>query len=212
VRRLPFFAVVLLLALAGAALGARGDPQKRIVAADQARAKAMVLRTADLGPGFAAVPSGSDSGFYCKALDESELVVTGDVDTLFKRGIVGIGSAAQVYASRRHARTSWQQTRSAAGMKCLHSFLRYEARSIGLADVQFPAPFSFPRLAEDRFSFRVAGFVQGVPVFLDFLALIQGRAQVLLAFVSAPQPVLKPEQIRLGRIVASRMAKAMRGG
>lgn len=209
-RRLVIIALALLLALAGAALGARGDPQKRITRTDQARAKAMGLRKSDLTPGFVSISPGPDSNFYCKALDESDLVVTGEVDSPFRRGIIGIESTAQVYASRGDAHTSWRRGKSAAGTKCLHAYLRHEAIASGLRDVQFPPPFSFPRLAEDRFAFRVAGFVRGVPVFFDFVALLQGRAQVVMAFVSAPQPVLKPEQVRLARIVAARMSKAMR--
>jgi hypothetical protein len=46
---------------------------------------------------------------------------------------------------------------------------------------------------------------------LDFVALLQTRVPVLIAFVSAPQPVLKPAQIHIAAIVSNRMAKAMRG-
>ena len=73
-------ALLLALAVAGTALAARGDPDKQIRQADQARAKAMLLRPADFNPAFTARPSssGGSGDFYCGALDESDLTLTGE--------------------------------------------------------------------------------------------------------------------------------------
>jgi hypothetical protein len=71
-------AVLLVLAVAGAALAANGDPQRRITPADQARAQAMVLRASDFSAAYTSHPSSSGGGgFYCAAIDESDLTLTG---------------------------------------------------------------------------------------------------------------------------------------
>jgi hypothetical protein len=46
--RIVTLRLAVVLVATGSALAARGDPQKRITPADQARAKAMLLRAADL--------------------------------------------------------------------------------------------------------------------------------------------------------------------
>ena len=48
-----------------------------------ALAKAMLLRKADVGPGFkASKPSDDEFDFYCEALDASDLVLTGEAEPL----------------------------------------------------------------------------------------------------------------------------------
>ena len=61
----------------------------------------MLLKRADLGPGFTASPqSAADADDYCKALDESDLTVTGEAESpAFRRAVVSVSSAASVYES-----------------------------------------------------------------------------------------------------------------
>jgi hypothetical protein len=50
-----------------------------------------------------------------------------------------------------------------------------------------------------------------VKVVIDLVVLMHSRAQVPLFFGSALVPVPRADQLRLARLTASRMAKAMRG-
>jgi len=212
VRKLAVAFLLALLVVSGAALAARGDPQKKITPADQARAKAMLLRKTDLGPGFKAKPADqSDDDFYCKALDESDLTLTGEAESPdFDTDLVFISSIAQVYESVADANTSWRRGTSAAGEKCLSDEFRRQLKADGLRVGSFRRT-SFPRIADRSIAYRLAASGQGVKVYIDFAVLQESRAQAALFFVSAPTSVAKAEQVRLARIVAGRMAKAMRG-
>jgi len=52
---------------------------------------------------------------------------------------------------------------------------------------------------------------QGVRVYLDLVALQEGRAQVAIVYGAGLSAPPKPEELRLARTVARRMAKAMSG-
>jgi hypothetical protein len=216
VHRLLVLAVVVALVSSGAALAARGDPQKRINAADQARAKAMLTRKADLGLGYRAFPSGSgDFDGYCKALDESDLTVTGEAKTpTFVSGLVTVNTNSTVYESVADANASWRRGTSSAGIACITNLLRTEFAKGGLRLLSLRT-LPFPRLAAKTASYRVA-FTrqsQGVTVraYVDLVVLQQARAQVAVLFGSAIDPLERPEQVRIARILAGRMARAMRG-
>ena len=209
-RRLLLLAVLLALAGSSVALAGRGDPQERFTPADQARAKSMLLRPSDLGPGFSTTPVTERGDFYCKALDESDLTLTAESVKRFARGSVGVISLAQVYESLSDANTSWRRGTSKAGETCFGDALRRQLTSEGARDVTFQR-LAFPRLAQRSEAFRLVGFAQGVPVFVDIIIVQQTRAQAALYMASVLQPVSRPEQVRLARIVAGRMAKSMRG-
>jgi hypothetical protein len=216
VRRLLVVALLLALVSSGAALAARGDPQKRINPADQARAKAMLTRKADLGLGYRALPSSSgDFDRYCKALDESDLTVTGEAKTpTFVSGLVTVNANSTVYESVVDANASWRRGTSSAGIACITNLLRTEFAKGGLKLVSLRT-LQFPRLSAKTVSYRVAftGQSQGATVraYVDLVVLQQTRAQVAVLFGSAIDPLERPEQVRIARILARRMAKAMRG-
>ena len=108
-------ALVLLLAgfLAGTALAAQGDPIERHTAADMARARAVVLRPADLGSGWQGQkPSGGDEQLHCRAfrIDESDLVETGDANSqVFTLATFVVSSSASVYRTPAMAAASWRR-------------------------------------------------------------------------------------------------------
>jgi hypothetical protein len=212
-RLLACFALLALVA-SGVALAGRGDPKQRLSAADNARAKSMLVKKADLGAGFVAGPVvRPESDFYCRALDESDLTVTGKAFSPSFRaagGIVSISSYSDVYASRAQARVSWRRGTSAAGQACLRAGARREAERAGLRFVSFRW-LSLPRFAEQSVAFRASVRQQGVNAFVDIVALRQSRAFVAITFFSADAPVPTSAVVRLARIIAERMATAMRG-
>jgi hypothetical protein len=207
-------ALVLLLALlvTGSALAVRGDPQKRITPADQARARAMLLQRADLGLGFRALPSSpQEADAYCKALDESDLTVTGEAESpTFQGGVEFVSSVSQVYESAADSAASWRRGTSAAGDACVREQFRRGFRAQGARLERF-ARTPLPRLAERSVAYRLVLSSRGVRAFLDVVALKQGRGQAGLIFGSALTPMPKDEEVRLAKAVARRMTKAMQG-
>jgi hypothetical protein len=208
-------ALVLALVLAGNALADHLDPQKRIRAADQARAKSMLLRQSDL-PGFQRqAPSGTDPHLTCPGLDESDLTVTGDAEApSWAVSVVLVTSSSTVYATQADAATSWRRGTSAAGTRCLREelgreFARQGTRVVSLRRVSFPA------LAQRSAAYRLTleGTAQGqtINAFVDFVVLMHGRAVAGLVVGSALVQPDRPAELRLARTIAGRMAKAMRG-
>jgi len=200
---------------ASAALAAHGDAQKKLTPADSARARSMLLRKADLGPGFkASTGSSDDPHLYCKALDESDLTLTGDAESPdFERGLVFVSSTAQVYESVADANASWKRGTSAAGERCARELLRGEFAKDAIRLVSMRR-VAFPRVSQRTVAYRVqlTSDAQGttVKVVMDVVVLMRSRAQAALLLGSAFVPVPRADEVRLARLVASRMTKATR--
>lgn len=205
----------LALCLTASALADHLEPAKRIRAADQARAKAMLLRQSDL-PGFQRQPpAGRDPHLTCSGLNESDLTVTGDAEApTWGVATVFVTSSSTVYATRADAVTSWRRGTSGAGTSCLREelgreFARQGARVVSLRRM------SFPSLAQRSAAYRLtlSGEAQGqtVSAFVDFVVLLQGRALGGLVVGSALVQPDRRAEVGLARTLAGRMAKAMRG-
>lgn len=203
--------LVGLLAVTGVALGARGDPQERLTRVDQARAKAMLLRQADAGIGFRAGPPLAGPSSYCKALDESDLTITGKAQSpTFQGGVETVSSLARVYRSLRESNASWRRGTSAAGRSCLRAQLG-DALTAGGGKLESFGRLEFPKFGERTYAYRLVVSAQGLRVFLDAVGLKQSRAQVALLFGSALTPTPREVEERLARVVARRMRSAMQG-
>lgn len=206
-------AVLLALVVAGTALGARGDPQRQINRADQARAKAMLLKKADLPPGFkASAPDpGSDTDAYCKALDESDLTLTGEANSpQFEKPPFLVSSTSQVYETAADASASWRRGTSAAGFRCLRRVFAQEFAKQGGTLRSFKQ-IAFPRVGQRSVAFRIEVRSQGVPVFFELIVMQHRRAHVGLGLLSALAPIPRSEQVRIARVLAGRAATALRG-
>jgi hypothetical protein len=204
--------VALALVAAGTALASRGDPQQRFTRADQARAKAMVLRASDLSVAYTAGPGSSGGGgFYCTALDESDLTLTGTaVSPSFTTTGEVIRSSSDVYASRADATASWKRGASSAGQQCLRTDIRAEFRGTTARLISLK-PISFPRRAQRSVAYGAVALVQGVRVYLDIVAMQESRAEAWVIYVTALAPPPAGELRRLTSVVERRMEKAMRG-
>jgi hypothetical protein len=208
-RRLLACLVVVALVSTGAALAGRGDPRKQLTRADQARAKAMLLRKSDLPAGFRAQTSSNESDLYCEALDESDLTLTGDAVSEFVQPPTAVFSQAQVYESLADANASWRRGTSSAGLRCLTTVLRAELEKSGVTEVRF-GRLAFPRLAQRSVAYRLTGRVQGIPIFLDVVVMQQSRAHAAVYMTSPFGPFARSQQLRLARLVEGRMATVMR--
>jgi len=212
VKRLAAALLVLAFVLAGVSLGARGDPKKRITPADQARAKAMLLRKSDFSLAFRAGPASTGADFYCAALDESDLTVTGQAESpSFSGGVEFAASTAYVYASRANAKASWRRGTSAAGQQCVRQGLQNQIQGTSVRLVSF-RKLPFPAFARRSVLYRVVAEQQGgVRLYLDLIALQHSRAQVAVVYGSGLSPPPAAEERRLAKVTAARMAKAMGG-
>ena len=210
-RLLACFALCAVLVPAGA-LGDRGDPKKAIRPADQKRAKAMIVRTTDLLPGFERYrsSSSSDTEPYCKELDESDLTITGEVEAAYRAGSQIVLTAARVYRTRSEANASYRRNTSTAGLRCMRRELGREFAQNGgkLLSVDL---LPFPRLGDRTYVRRFVARQGGVTVTMDRITVHRSRAWAGVGFVSGVAQVPRAEQVRLARVIADRMATAMRG-
>ena len=210
VGRVLSFGLLLALVAVGTALADRGDPKERFAPADQARARAMLLRAADFNAAFVAHANAGNGGdFYCSALDESDLTLTGRGDSpIFTAGPEYVMSTASVYATRSDANASWARSTSKAGEQCLRSGLRtaLQGTAVRLTSLR---RIAFPPRGTRSVAYRAVATVQGVRVFLDFVALQVSRAQAAVVYVSALAPPPGDELRRLTGLVAKRAERAM---
>ena len=216
--KLKLLVASLLLALlvVGAATAGRGDPQKQYTPADQARAKAMLIRKTDFGPGWkASKPSADEDDFYCEALDESDLVVTGEGESLdFERetasGYFSAGSLSYVYETVAQSAASWRRGTSAAGLRCVRREFARWSKAEGFRFVSLRR-IAFPRFAPQAAAFRMTFRVDGVPMVMDMVMMRNGRAQAGPLFFGIPSAFSRVEEVRLTKLVAVRMTEAMSG-
>jgi hypothetical protein len=206
-------ALVVALLATGVALAGRGDPKENFTSADQARARAMLLRLSDFNPAFVARPSSQNDGnFYCAALDESDLTLTGQANSSsFAAGTEYVTSTASVYATRSDANASWARGTSKAGEECQRLGTRHELQGTVVRLVSFRR-IAFPKRGARSVAYRALATVQGIRVYVDLVAMQVGRAQAGVVYVSALTPAPQGELGRLTNLVAKRAAKAMAGG
>jgi len=212
-RSLLALGSIVTLVASSTALASHLDPQKKMTAADQARVRAMLFKKADFGPGVRTQPNAAASHVTCRGLDQSDLTLTGEAESpTFIRGVSVFSSLAQVYRTLKESKEGWRRSTGAAA-KCLEDVLRREYAKQGLSLQSFRKR-AFPRVGQGTVAFRavLSGESQGLTVLftLDVVGLLYSRAQVALVFGSLSPPT-KAEEVRLARLVAGRMAKAMRG-
>lgn len=214
VQRLLAVVLLVLFAASGTALADHLDPKKRLTSADQKRAKAMLLRNADL-PGYGRQPIYSYAHVTCRSLDDSDLTLTGEARTpQWVLGPTTVSGESQVYESESDANASWKRFTSPAGFRCLELELRREYKQQGVTLLSF-RKIAFPRMSQRTAAYRVtlSGQVQGQTIRVegDLIALAHSRAHVGLVFGSALVSPDRATEASLTRIVARRMATAMRG-
>lgn len=205
-----------------AATAADGLPRKALTKSGQATARSVVLERGDLGASFTPVARDRDQhlpkGARCKALDESDLTVTGDAaspDFRFAQGpvFVTVGSTAQVYRTLREANASWSRGTTRQTTTCLGDIIRLSGsprqKITVVSAKKVPFPSVSPKTAAYRIVVNIA--VAGSPpvrAYVDAVILQHGRIQSGLLFTSLGRPVGDPDRVALASVVAERMAKA----
>jgi len=217
VRRLllAVLAALVVVAPAAALPTARHDPQKRLNARDQAKARSLLLRQADLGSGWTstAAPATRGGNLSCAGFDPdlSDLVETGDAQSrVFAHGIgTTVFSTATVYADARTAEASWQRVIRPALVRCLSTLL--EGSSPGgveiktLSSGRLAFAHVAPRSAAFRIAVEVKAFGVATRIYVDLFALGSGRLESGVFLVSIRQPLTPSFERRLARSLAHRL-------
>lgn len=174
-------AAALALVLVQAALAAEKQPI-RFNASDQAAAKAVTLKAADLGPGWkGGVKKPNLTPDNTCAMKVSDLVLTGAAKSEFKGQGATITSESEVLQSAALVAADWQRSvGNAAFMACT----RRELLKLDEAKVVSFKKIAFPKLTRYAVRYRtVADYGEtgsSVRVLVDLILLGQGRTEISL--------------------------------
>lgn len=212
----------VLAAAAGAALVLAGaataeKPVVRYSAADQALAKAVVLKRADLGAGWkggAKRPQIEDPAEDCPGWNpkQADLVVTGAAKSEFEQRASALSVTTSVYLleTAEMVRLDWRRTVStAAALRCIREGLERESDRT----TQFVSAkrTPFPKLGATTTRIRtIVNYVSGktkVPVMVDLVAIAKGRTELSLT-VGAPlaaRGAVERFEVELARLLLGRV-------
>ena len=207
-------AVALALATAAAVLAGDGKEQIKFNAADQAAARAVVIRRADLGSsGWTGGPTKPDlsSGPTCANYHPkvADLVLTGAARTTFQRSGFEFDSQSGVLKTRRMVGLDWRRSVLAPGVvPCLR---RTIGKGLGSsAKVVSFRKLPFPQLAPYAALFRgvIAVSAQGktVRVLTDLVVVGRSRTELTLTIVgpASAKNALSAAERRLARALIRR--------
>jgi hypothetical protein len=214
-RGVAVLAAAAVLGAAAAALADRGREQIRYNAADQAAARAMVLRLSDLSPSTGwtggRVKPDLSPGPTCPNYHpkQSDLVLTGAAQSSYRRGAVVIGNEIQVMKTRRMVTLDWQREVLAPGtIACQRRDL---ARSLGSsAKVVSFRRIPFPRIARYTAEFRALVDVsvggKTAHLVVDAVLVGRGRSEISLTTLepAAAKASLAAAERRLARKIVAR--------
>jgi hypothetical protein len=204
---------VALAASALAVAGASNEPIK-LTPADQAAARAVVLRRADLGSsgweGGATKPDLS-SGLSCPNFHPkvSDLVITGAAQTNFRRSALVFGNLVVILRTRRMVALDWRRSFVAPGaIPCLRRTMSKALGSSGrlVSFTKLPFPRVTPRTALYRAVIAVQAGGRAVRVITDLAFAAKSRTEITLnvaAPASAANAVSAAER-RLVRVLVRR--------
>jgi hypothetical protein len=189
-----------------------------LTAADQAFAHAAVLQKADLGTvgtwtGGAVKPD-LNSSFPCGSTfqpKQSDLLLTGAAETVFKQPGISLDSEAQVLQTPQMVKLDWQRTVLAPQvLPCLRiGFAKTATASTRFVSIR---RIAFPRVAQYTYALRALFDVKSaatgttVRVFVDVVLVGRGRTELSLT-TTAPfvaDASVRAAEARLALIMAAR--------
>jgi hypothetical protein len=202
-------------ALAGAALAANPhDPQKHFTAADQAWARTLLVKRADLsGVGWKSQRSTGDSTCNSFNPDESKLVETGEQDSPEFTRVGGfVSSTAAVFKTSRDAQTGWNLEVKPQLLNCLAEGLDQSTPSGATIRIVSKGKLAYPHLAQRTTAFfvRLAFNVQGIKFNADLRVVCLGKGRANLALMTlSPGSPLMPLPAGLDRRLATKLAQRL---
>jgi hypothetical protein len=215
--KLKALALALLVAAAPAAasVASHRDPKKRFTPADQAKAKSIVLKPADVGAGWKrrTISNNGNDDLNCPGFDPdlSDLVETGEATSplFYRTDGSSLFSGATVYPNERTAVTAWSRVVKPALVKCLAAKLERESTPLVTLKTIRSGSLAFPHVAPRTAAFRLGVEVSGpgvkVNVYSDLVAIGRGRVEADFIFSSVRNPFPAAFEQRLARRVAARL-------
>jgi hypothetical protein len=213
--------IVLVLAAAAVALmtaaavpAGDGKEQIKFNAADQAAARAVVIRRADLGSsGWVGGPMKPDlsTGPRCPTYHPkvSDLVLTGAARTNFRRSGFDFDSQAGVLKTRRMVALDWRRSVLAPGVvPCLRqtigSGLGSSAKVVSFAKLPFPHLSTYTALFRGVMSVQAQG--KTVRLLTDLVLVGRSRTELTLTVVgpASAKSAISAAERRLARVLISR--------
>jgi hypothetical protein len=221
VNRLLAALLVLCIAVPAVALAADTDPKKKITAADQAKARSLLLKRTDLAAGWKKVPPSPDSDATCPGFnpDESDLTLTGEAESDFERlqGLLVVGTASEIFATKEDAVKSWTRSDKPATARCLGYFFKQgQTTKTTKVTIVSAGRMAFPKLAPRTTAFKVVarlavtneGETTTGLIAVQLVAFGQGRGDTSM-FAITPGAGVPIAQLRpLGKLLAARLAAA----
>jgi len=213
-RETTALAASALVLLSATALAADPGKEKiRFNAADQAAARAAVLRRSDLGPGWKGGPTKPDlsSAPTCPNYHpkQSDLVLTGAAESDFQRAGFDFDSEVQVLQRARMVSLDWQRSVAAPGaLPCLRRYLTKtlgsRAKTLSFRRLSFPHVAKYTAAFRGVLSVTVRG--QDVRVVVDAVLVGRNRSEITLntAGPLAARTVLSAAERRLARTILAR--------
>jgi hypothetical protein len=221
VNRLLGALLVLSIAIPAAALAADTDPKKKITAADQAKARSVLLQRSDFAAGWKTVAPSPDSDLTCPGFDpdESDLTLTGEAEAEFEhaQGLLSVASYAEVFATKADALKSWIRSNKPATARCIGYFFRQGVTKKGTqVKIVNAGRMAFPKLAPRTTAFKVVarltitenGKTATVPITIQLIAFGHGRGDTAMLAVSPGTGIPTADLRAFGKALASRLAAA----
>jgi hypothetical protein len=189
--------------------------QVHLNSADQMAARGAILRRGDLGSGWTggARKPKPPSSVSCPGYEpkQSDLVLTGAAEAVFRHTGLVVQSDAQVLKTRAMVALDWQ--RSVADRRALACVRHVLAKQLPSNEqlVSF-GPLAFPRLAKytvaERGLVRVSVQGRSVLVLIDVVSVARSRTELTL-IVEAPaataQGAVSAAELRLARTLVARI-------
>jgi hypothetical protein len=212
-RLLAVAAVVFAFpsAAAGASRGSSPSPAKR---AALAAARAALLRRSDLHGWKATAGPKKAPALTCGSFSPSlsGISVLGSAASpTFSDGSSGpfVGETAYVYGSAGQERAFWHRVVGRRLLSCVAGSLTAASTTDVVFSVKHKQLLSVPRIGARDAGYRVRGTATSADgsqtVYLDMLVVGNGSAVGAVSFTSFFEPVSRRLELRLARLVASRM-------
>jgi len=201
-----------LVVVAGASASNPGKQKIELNAADQARARAVVLRRSDLGAGWSGgrIKPDLTSQVSCASYHPkvSDLVVTGAAESQFRGTGIVVENEVEIFRTAAMVDRDWRRSIVPAAVPCLRRTL---TKGLGAqAKVLSFRRIPFPKVGAHSAAFRgivaVSALGQTVRVLLDIVLVGKGRTEISLDATApaAAARVVSSAERRLARTLAAR--------
>jgi hypothetical protein len=212
--RWPALLVVgIAAALAGTALAAQGDPQKKFTKAGQARARAVSLKVADVGKGWTSKPStnNQESSPRCSTYnpDQSDLIEIGDYDSpdFTRPDGTFISSTTGVFKTAAMARAGYARVAVPALPQCFAEIFKKAITKPSSATILSAGALPFPKYGDRSNAYRISSLVQTpsalVRATIDLMVFNRGQVDVAIIFLGVNQALpASLEQALVAKVAA----------